>query len=215
METHSCGSDTSWLDLWSICVCLRFLILFSFFSPSNPPPCFTVKKPGPSGFKRGPVVCVCILKLSSVWEGGVKGCCATEVHRFHLPVCQMSCLAEFRTAMAVTKWQGGGCTRQWMPIWLQSTVSTEAPTCHETKRTEPVYGKLTYLHKTCKVTTHSDTGNIWITIQQSWHWPLWRDGNGLVRLARILCVLRAFPWLLIVLTWWRGLENHSDMPLIL
>lgn len=100
-------------------------------------------------------VCVCVHVCARVcvqWtsplvtERAARRCYVAEVHHSHLPVCQMSCLAELHTVMALTKWQeggvcvwgvwwwrgggvcvwGGGGTLQWMSIWLQSTASPGA-----------------------------------------------------------------------------------------
>lgn len=71
-------------------------------------------------------VSVCTSHLSTGQRGQWGGCYVAQVHHSHLPVCQMSCLAELHTVMVLTKWQEGG-TLQWMSIWLQSTEALMLP----------------------------------------------------------------------------------------
>lgn len=71
-------------------------------------------------------VSVCTSHLSAGQRGQWGGCYVAEVHHSHLPVCQMSCLAELHTVMVLTKWQEGG-TLQWMSIWLQSAEALMLP----------------------------------------------------------------------------------------
>lgn len=68
----------------------------------------------------------------------VRRSCVTEVHHSHLPVCQMSCLAECHTVTLLTKWQQRGVL-QWMSIWLQSSVSLAAQMLVHTQMVRPNY----------------------------------------------------------------------------
>lgn len=71
-----------------------------------------------------------------VTERAARGCYVAEVHHFHLPVCQMSCLAELHTVMVLTKWQEGGHT----PVNVNLAAmhrfpkSAEAPTHQKTEK---------------------------------------------------------------------------------
>lgn len=81
---------------------------------------------------------VCILKLSS-GQGEVRTermlCCWSPQFPF-------ACLSDVSLGWVPQSDSGDkmmgvwvqGCTCHWMPIWLQSTVSTEAPTDHENKK---------------------------------------------------------------------------------
>lgn len=136
-------------SLINLCLPLILDSVFLFFFLISPPPLFYCLKTRTCWFSAWPIG----------W--GLKGCCAAQVHRFHLPVCQMSRLADFHRAMVVTKWglggAAGGCTCHWMPIWLQSTISTEAPTKKQKSGQSRGlwWHQIRDLHKTYKVTAHT------------------------------------------------------------
>ena len=112
---------------------------------------------GCPGYRISPsFFCVCMYvrwTTPLVTERAARGCYVAEVHHSHLPVCQMSCLAELHTVMVLTKWQEGG-TLQWMSIWLQSTAIPGALKLPHTKTEKGksfIKGRphrAGYLHKT-------------------------------------------------------------------
>lgn len=147
-------------SLWSILQSPIFYFLFLIFLPKTT----TREQRGSPGYKIWPFFfCACMYvhwTSPLVTERAARGCYVAEVHHSHLPVCQMSCLAELHTVMVLTKWQEGG-TLQWMSIWLQSTASPGAlklpHTKTERREREPwfIKGKphrIGYLHKTYGVT---------------------------------------------------------------
>lgn len=189
--------DSSWLDLWSICVCHWFLILFSFFIYLFPPTVLPSKNRDLLVLNM--FASVCILKLSS-GRGGSEDWKDVVMLKSTISIClSVRCLA-WLSSTERWWWQNdkGGrvCTCHWMPIWLQSTISTEAPTCHKNKNGQSRglwWDQITYLHKTYKVTTHSDTVNtVWqpaMPASTIWHLnhhrkrlpDIWRNGNGCIR----------------------------------
>lgn len=123
METHSCSSSC-WLHLsdQSMSVSLFFLTSVAKITANFQ----RAKRKSNLWNVAFLLLCVCTHRTSPLsTERAARGCYVAEVHHSHLPVCQMSCLAELHTVMVLTKWQKGG-TLQWMSIWLQSTGSPGA-----------------------------------------------------------------------------------------
>lgn len=132
METHSCRSLCCWLHLsdQSVSAWFSFLFLFLKQSANHLKSRVQVTEHALSSFFHA---CMSVHWSSPPnTERASRGCYVAEVHHSHLPVCQMSCLAELHTVMVLTKWQEGG-TLQWMSIWLQSTVSPGALKLPHTK----------------------------------------------------------------------------------
>lgn len=131
-------------SLWSILVCtprfpryipVCFFFLFIFYPAESREDIKRSKKSSLSPFG----VCLYVHHTSPLGrEGSEGGCYVAQVHHSHLPVCQMSCLAELHTVMVLTKWQEGG-TLQWMSIWLRCT---EAPMLPHTKTDKIKKGKI-------------------------------------------------------------------------
>lgn len=126
-------------SLWSIHVCLSFSLIPVGKIAS------TFQSKEEVRLTESSFVCMCTRWTSTLsTERAARGCYVAEVHHSHLPVCQMSCLAELHTVMVSTKWQKGG-TLQWMSIWLQSTGSPGAlklPHTKQKKKRTVVYKRL-------------------------------------------------------------------------
>lgn len=163
METHSCGSDSSWLDLWSICVCHRFLILFSFFIKSPHPPNFLFYRLKSRTFWFSALPCCACLHTEAKQRSGG----GSERMLCHWsPLFPFACLSDVLLGWVPhsdggDKMTGGevahasecqfGCKAQF-PQKLPHAMKQKG-------QSRSMVNKLTYLHKTCKVKTHSDTGN--------------------------------------------------------
>lgn len=147
MESHSCSSTLlDWIsdqfvsatDSW---FCFPFLYIF--------PPTVLPSK-NQDLLVLNMFASVCILKLSSGRWGGWGGWGSEDwkdvvMLKSTISIClSVRCLA-WLSSTERWWWQNdkGGwvCTCHWMPIWLQSTISTEAPTCHENKNGAEVYGE--------------------------------------------------------------------------